>query len=102
MWRRRSAHRAAGVAAIKRSKEYTVAADPRAPRPTTPDPTDRRLTKRRWERGNQRWRFDLKTLKETLERQELVLRELVRQQMKQQQQELERLLVELLQLHVGP
>ena len=86
----------------RQSKEYTVAADPRVPRPTTPDPTDRRLTKRRWERGNQRWRMDLKALKKTLERQELVLRELVRQQMKQQQQELERLLVELLQLHVGP
>lgn len=61
VWRRRSAHRAAGVAAVKRSADYiSAAAGPRVPRPKTPDPTDRKLSKRAWERGVQQWRMDLK------------------------------------------
>ena len=61
VWQRRSAHRAAGVAAVKRSADYISAtADPRVPRPKTPDPTDRKLSKRAWERGVQQWRMDLK------------------------------------------
>ena len=63
VWQRRSAHRAAGVAAVKRSADYISAtADPHVARPMTPDPTDRRLSKRAWERGVQQWRMDLKTV----------------------------------------
>ena len=61
VWQRRSAHRAAGVAAVKRSADYISAtADPNVPRPKTPDSTDRKLSKRAWERGVQQWRMDLK------------------------------------------
>ena len=61
VWQRRSAHRAAGVAAVKRSADYISAtADPMVPRPQTPDPGDRKLSKRAWERGVQQWRMDLK------------------------------------------
>ena len=60
-WQRRLAHRAAGVAAVKRSADYlSVTADPNVARPTTPDPTDRTLSKRTWERGVQLWRFALR------------------------------------------
>ena len=63
VWQRRSAHRAAGVAAVKRSADYISAtADPHVPRPNTPDPTDRKLAKRAWERGVQQWRVDLKAV----------------------------------------
>lgn len=63
VWQRRSAHRAAGVAAVKRSADYISAtADPHVPRPNTPDPTDRKLSKRAWERGVQQWRMDLKAV----------------------------------------
>ena len=37
-------------------------ADPDVPRPSTPDPTDRTLSKRTWERGIQLWRFDLRNV----------------------------------------
>ena len=61
VWQRRSAHRAAGVAAVKRSPDYILAAaDPNVARPRTPDPTNRKLSKRAWERGMQQWRMDLK------------------------------------------
>ena len=53
-------HRAAGVAAVKRSADYVTATAARVPRPRTPDPTDRKLSKRGWERGVQQWRMDLK------------------------------------------
>ena len=67
VWQRRSAHRAAGVAAVKRSADYiSVAASPRVPRPNTPDPTDRMLSKRAWERGVQQWRMDLKAVVQIL------------------------------------
>ena len=63
VWQRRSAHRAAGVGAVKRSADYIRAtADPLVPRPKTPDPTDRKLSKRTWERNVQQWRMDLKAL----------------------------------------
>ena len=63
VWQRRSAHRAAGVAAVKRGADYiSAAADPNVARPATPDPTDRKLSKRAWERGMQQWRVDLKTV----------------------------------------
>jgi len=67
VWQRRSAHRAAGVAAVKRSADYISAtADPHVPRPNTPDPTDRMLSKRAWERGVQQWRMDLKAVVQLL------------------------------------
>ena len=63
VWQRRSAHRAAGVAAVKRSADYISAtADPHVARPATPDPTDRKLSKRAWERGVQQWRMALKSV----------------------------------------
>ena len=63
VWQRRMAHRAAGVAAVKRSPDYISAtAAPHVPRPNTPNPTDRLLAKRAWERGVQQWRLDLKVL----------------------------------------
>ena len=68
VWQRRSKHRAAGVAAVKRSADYiTAAANPHVPRYMTPDPTDRRLSKRAWERGVQQWRENLKTVVGNLE-----------------------------------
>ena len=67
VWQRRSAHRAAGVAAVKRSADYiSAAASPRVPRPNTPDPTERMLSKRAWERGVQQWRMDLKAVAQLL------------------------------------
>ena len=60
VWQRRSAHRAAGVAAVKRSADYISATAAMVPRPQTPDPGDRKLSKRAWERGVQQWRMDLK------------------------------------------
>ena len=68
VWQRRSAHRAAGVAAVKRSADYILAAaDPNVARPRTPDPTNRKLSKRAWERGMQQWRMDLKIVVENLD-----------------------------------
>ena len=59
-WVRRTAHRAAVLAAVKRGANYLAATqDPTFPRPQTPDPTDRTVSKRRWERGVQQWRKDL-------------------------------------------
>ena len=67
VWQRRSAHRVKGVAAIKRSADYISAtASPHVPRPKTPDPMDRKLAKRAWERGNQQWRMDLKAVVQLL------------------------------------
>ena len=59
---RRSAKRVAGVAAVKRSTDYYVVAiaNPSVPRPSTPDPTDKKVSKRSWERSMQEWRWDLK------------------------------------------
>ena len=59
-WERRMGHRAAGVAAVKRSKQYVIVTEnPNTARPRTPDPTDRKLSKRAWERRMQQWRMDL-------------------------------------------
>ena len=63
VWQRRSAHRLAGVTAVKRSTDYVAATDdPNVPRPSTPDPTDRRVSKRAWERSVQEWRLGLKAV----------------------------------------
>ena len=67
VWQRRMAHRLAGVASIKRSADYTTAtAHAHVPRPRTPDATDRKLSKRAWERGVQQWRMDLKGVVQNL------------------------------------
>ena len=63
-WARRSAHRAAGVAAVKRSQDYRLVRGAKVWRPKTPDSTDRALNKRVWERGIQYWRNVLKELVE--------------------------------------
>ena len=60
-WERRTAHRLAGVVAIKRSAHYlSVTEDTGTARPKTPDPRDRTVSKRGWERGVQVWREKLK------------------------------------------
>ena len=62
-WARRLRKRTEGVEAIKRSEDYLqVTADPSHPRPKTPDPHDRKVSKRSWERSVQVWRFDLKAV----------------------------------------
>ena len=67
VWQRRMAHRLAGVAAIKRSADYIMAtAHAHVPRPRTPDATDRKLSKRAWERWVQQWRMDLKGVAQNL------------------------------------
>ena len=60
VWGRRHAKRSAGVDAVKRSADYMCLID-RAiqPRPTTPDPLDRQVSKRRWERSVQAWRANI-------------------------------------------
>jgi hypothetical protein len=57
VWRRREAKRRAAVEAVKASRGYAVCSE----RPPTPDPSDRALTKRQWERGMQDWRQALRT-----------------------------------------
>ena len=62
-WARRLRKRTEGVEAIKRSEDYLqVTADPSHPRPKTPDPHDRKVSKRSWERSVQVWRLDLKAV----------------------------------------
>ena len=51
--------RCAGVMAVKRSPEY-LALHCAKNRPPTPDPADRAVSKRSWERGMQLWRLALK------------------------------------------
>ena len=59
-WARRLAHRTEGTRAVKRTKDYTAAWTAQVPRPRTPDPTRRDLSKRAWERAMQEWRHGLK------------------------------------------
>ena len=60
VWERRTAHRLAGVGAIKRSAHYLIVTeDTGNARPKTPDPGDRTVSKRSWERGVQQWRANL-------------------------------------------
>ena len=63
-WARRLAHREEAVAAVKRSQDYRLVRGARVLRPKTPDPTDRAVSKRTWERGNQEWRKVLNHLVE--------------------------------------
>ena len=66
-WQSRQAHRTEGVLAVKRSPDYiAVTTDSlyeHAKKPRSPDPTDRRLSKRTWERSMQLWRFQLADLR---------------------------------------
>ena len=59
VWQKRIAHRQAGVSHIKSLDVYTKVAHG-LPRSRTPDPTDRAISKRDWERDMQRWRSKLK------------------------------------------
>ena len=66
-WQTRSAHRVAGVKAVKRSADYIrVTANSLTPRPRTPDPIDRKLSKRAWERSVQQWRIDLRAISDNM------------------------------------
>ena len=56
IWRRRLAKRLAGVCAVKASPDYAAC----CVRPTTPDPSDRTVSKRRWERSMQEFRRALR------------------------------------------
>ena len=67
-WQRRESKRRGGVAAIKWSPDYLIAMErlsecdggnPAPSRPRTPDPTDRAVSKRRWELSVQVWRKEL-------------------------------------------
>ena len=60
-WERRIRHRRAAVNHIKCTPEY-VAANAHSSRPPTPDPEDRNVSKRSWEKSVQAWRRDLKHL----------------------------------------
>ena len=60
-WPARQKKREAGVQYIKGTMEYRQSQE-RSPhsRPRTPDPTDRTISKRSWERGMQLWRSELR------------------------------------------
>ena len=57
LWCRRQAKRLAAVRAVKASKDYTGC----AVRPATPDPLDRSVSKRCWEKSVQEWRQALRS-----------------------------------------
>ena len=60
VWGRRHNKRNAGVLFVKRTAEYTYVANNNIrPRPLSPDPWDRNISKRSWERRMQAWRDDL-------------------------------------------
>ena len=56
IWRRRLKKRLAAVAFIKSTLEYTTCCS----RPSTPDPLDRTVSKRRWEQAVMDFRRDLR------------------------------------------
>ena len=58
-WRNRCRHRQNGVCAVKRGVNYIIAEASGIHRPKSPDPQDRRLSKREWEKTVQRWRLEL-------------------------------------------
>ena len=59
VWRHRCLHRQDGVRAVKRSLHYTILEAAQLQRPKSPDPQDRTVSKRDWERRVQQWRFGL-------------------------------------------
>merc|ERR1712039_379949 len=67
-WQRRIQHRSAAVHYIKSTATYQKLAVAReqglaeaATRPRTPDPTDRSVSKRDWEKSVQKWRSELQS-----------------------------------------
>ena len=56
-WLRREAKRRIGVRAVKASLDYQLCDT----RPQTPDAFDNTLSKRRWEKYMQEWRYTLRT-----------------------------------------
>ena len=58
IWRRRLTKRLAGVRSVKTSLEYAAS----SVRPPTPDPSDRTVSKRRWQRSVQEFRRALRDL----------------------------------------
>lgn len=60
-WQRRLSHRRAGVSYVKSTWEYKTSAA-NSSRPPTPNPADRNVSKRMWEKAIQTWRRDLKDL----------------------------------------
>ena len=65
-WKRRIEHHTAAVDYIKTTSQYSRFAADREKgvekdktRPKTPDPEDRTVSKRDWEKSVQRWRMDL-------------------------------------------
>ena len=65
-WTRRVEHRSNGVLYVKSTGSYQAMSRARAsgrlrepPAPLTPDPTDRTVSKRRWEKSMQEWRTAL-------------------------------------------
>ena len=60
-WQRRLSHRRAVVSYVKSTWEYKASAA-NSSRPPTPNPEDRNVSKRMWEKSIQTWRRDLKDL----------------------------------------
>ena len=60
-WQRRISHRRAVVSYVKSTWEYKAAAA-NSSCPSTPDPENRDISKRKWEKSIQAWRRDLKDL----------------------------------------
>ena len=60
-WERRTAHRQAGVTHIKSTIDYQRSLA-FSNRPATPDPRDRRVSKRKWETSVQAWGAKLREL----------------------------------------
>ena len=60
-WQRRISHRRAVVSYVKSTWEYKAAAA-NSSCPSTPDPENRDVSKRKWEKSIQTWRRDLKDL----------------------------------------
>ena len=66
VWQRRFEHRRAGVLAVKYGNIYSDvhwrSINFGVRRPSSPDPVDRSVPKRAWEKGMQDWRKELKRL----------------------------------------
>ena len=61
VWAKRLQHRTEGRSAVKRSMDYNLLKF-NDMRPSTPDPQDRRVSKRVWEQKVQKWRLDMRTI----------------------------------------
>eukprot|EP00959_Pyramimonas_sp_CCMP1952_P461998 9482520-Pyramimonas_sp.AAC.1 len=56
---RRFEHRTEGASAVKRTNQHCLVVASGEPRPKTPDPSARDVTRRRWETSVQVWRAEL-------------------------------------------